>query len=134
VLITRASVDVGQQQKRDTKEENMISRKRYEGLLLLFALTGCTVPGASKLDYSPPKDPDVQNNEVSISEPFDTVWDRLVGRLATGFFVINNIDKASRFINVSFSSDTPESYVDCGQSTREFSYQKEEKKYVYNVA
>jgi hypothetical protein len=112
----------------------MISRNRYEGLLLLLALSGCATPGASKLSYSPPKVPYVHNNEVSISEPFDTVWDRLVGRLATGFFVINNIDKSSRLINVSFSSDSPESYVDCGQSTREFSYQKEEKTYVYNVA
>ncbi|MBS3954497.1 MAG: hypothetical protein KGZ88_16220 [Methylomicrobium sp.] len=112
----------------------MISRNRYEGFLLLLALSGCATPGASKLDYSPPKVPDVHNNEVSIDESFDVVWDRLVGRLATGFFVINNIDKASRLINVSFSSDSPENYVDCGESTRKFSYQKEEKTYVYNVA
>jgi hypothetical protein len=112
----------------------MIKTNKFQTIFLAIALSGCAPTAISKLEYLPPKTSDVKVNEVSINEPFDTVWDRLVGRLATGFFVINNIDKASRLINVSFSSDSPESYVDCGQTIREFHFQNEEQKYVYNFA
>jgi hypothetical protein len=58
----------------------------------------------------------------------------MVGRLATGFFVINNIDKASRIINVSYSTDSPRQYVDCGRSLRTFTFKGENKTYDYAVA
>jgi hypothetical protein len=102
--------------------------------LLLLSLSACATPGASRFDYVPPSVSAGQSTDVSVGEPFDAVWDRLVSRLAAGFFVINNIDKASRLINVSFSSDSPEKYVDCGRSTRQFSFKGEERTYVYNVA
>src|SRR5699024_5728367 len=69
-----------------------------------------------------------------VSQPFNAVWDQLVERLATGFFVINNIDKASRLINLSFSTDTPDTYVDCGHSHRHFSFRKQSKDYNYVTA
>lgn len=52
--------------------------------------------------------------------PFDQAWDKLVKELATQFYVINNIDKESRLINVSFSTDRPEQFVTGGTTTREF--------------
>jgi hypothetical protein len=111
----------------------MITQRLFP-IVLAACLSGCVTPGNSKLDYLPPVAATSLSNEVSVAEPFDTVWDRLVGRLATGFFVINNIDKASRLINVSFSSDSPERYVDCGRSTREFAFGAEQKTYAYQVA
>jgi hypothetical protein len=44
----------------------------------------------------------------------DEVWNELVAGLGAQFFVINNMDKASGFINVSYSGD-PEKYVDGGE-------------------
>jgi hypothetical protein len=37
----------------------------------------------------------------------------MVPRLGQGFFVINNLDQSSGFVNLSFSGD-PEKFVDCG--------------------
>lgn len=113
----------------------MIETKRWLlGIVICISLAGCATQGASTFNYAEPsKQPAIENTTV-IPEPFEAVWDRLVGRLATGFFVINNIDKASRLINVSFSADSPEQYVDCGESTRQFSFQNETRNYRYPVA
>jgi hypothetical protein len=54
--------------------------------------------------------------------------------LAKSFYVINNIDKQSRIINVSFSTDTPEAYVDCGITTRTYSRGDERQTYKYHLA
>lgn len=46
--------------------------------------------------------------------PRDAVWNSAVPKLGKQFFVINNLDKSSGLINLSYSGD-PESYVDCGR-------------------
>ncbi len=95
---------------------------------------GCVTSGQSNREYAAPGTKVAPTSEILLNEPFDTVWDRLVGRLATGFFVINNIDKASRLINVSYSSDSPGEFIDCGRSTRQFSFHGESHTYTYQVA
>lgn len=82
----------------------------------------------------PPEVTTAPRSEIAIDDPFEAVWDRLVGRLATGFFVINNIDKASRLINVSYSGDSPGQFIDCGTSTRHFSFDGKSHTYTYKVA
>src|SRR5262249_34213685 len=82
------------------------------GLLLLSAalIAGC----AGKLDYvAPVADGRVANSKV-INKPRDAVWNAAVPALGKQFFVINNLDKSSGFINLSYSGD-PESYIDCGR-------------------
>ena len=74
------------------------------------------------------------DNEVFIDEDFETVWDRTVKSLSKDFFVINNIEKDSRLINVSFSSQTPEDYVDCGRSLRTFKNLRGEQTFFYYTA
>ena len=108
---------------------------RYVALLLppTILLAGCATTAHSDRSYTPP-DPVTIKNETQLNDSFDAVWDRLVGRLATGFFVINNIDKSSRIINVSYSTDTPVKFVDCGRSVRTFAANGENKRYAYNVA
>ena len=49
-----------------------------------------------------------------MDKPRDEVWNRLVAGLGEKFFVVNNLDKASGFINVSYTGD-PEEYVDGGE-------------------
>jgi hypothetical protein len=49
--------------------------------------------------------------------------------------VINNISKDSRLINVSFSSNKPNDYVDCGQTSRRSNHPATgDQQFVYNVA
>src|SRR6266446_73629 len=97
-------------------------------------ITGCATPGTSHLGYAPPENSAKIRNEVVVSKPFDSVWDSFVRNLAKSFYVINNIDKQSRIINVSFATDTPETYADCGISTRTYSRGDENHTYKYNVA
>jgi hypothetical protein len=83
----------------------------------LLALMGCAT---SHTDYTPPSALSVKNS-ATLDKPFDVVWDRMVKNLSSDFFVINNIDKNSRLINISFSSNRPSEFVNCGRTTRSFS-------------
>ncbi len=86
-------------------------------LITTLALMGCA---STTLNYSPPSQPEKIANSATVNEPFDIVWDRLVKRLSSDFFVINNIEKNSRLINVSFSTQQPSKYIDCGRTKRTF--------------
>ena len=97
-------------------------------------IAGCATPGTSTFSYTPPQNPTKIQNEIILSKPFEAVWDSFVRELAKSFYVINNIDKQSRIINVSFSTDTPEAYVDCGITTRIYSRGDERQTYKYQLA
>jgi hypothetical protein len=56
------------------------------------------------------------SNMVLIPKSRDVVWNAAVPALSKQFFVINNLDKSSGLINVSYTGD-PEKYVDCGRVT-----------------
>jgi len=100
--------------------------------LIIISLLGCATP-TSSLVYIPPNEVKY-NNEAFVDKPFEVVWDELVEQLSKSFYVINNIEKASRIINVSFAIDTPEEYVDCGVSTREYGVKSNMSTYTYEVA
>jgi len=87
----------------------------------------------STAHYAPPSPSSVTNTKF-VDKPFDVVWDALVKELSGDFFVINNIDKNSRLINISFSSQTPSEFVDCGQSTRTFKNARGEQTYAYKTS
>lgn len=86
-------------------------------IVAAVAVTGCASAGKSTFDYSPPPTPPVEN-EANIPEDYGVVWNRLVEGLSKSFFVVNNIDKESHFINVSFSSNDADQFVTGGLSTR----------------
>ena len=78
-------------------------------LPVIFA--GCLSGG---ITYTPPKSVQSEGNPAKVIEkPKSEVWKTLVSALGQKFFVINNMDKESGFINVSLSAD-PEKYLDCG--------------------
>jgi len=52
----------------------------------------------------------------TVNAPIKEVWSRFVPELSKSFYVVNNMDKESGFINVSYSGD-PERYVDGGTVT-----------------
>lgn len=99
-------------------------------IVLSTLFTGCAT---STANYSPPVSTSVMNTKI-VNKPFDTVWDTLVKELSSDFFVINNIDKNSRLINISFSAQKPSDYVDCGMSSRTFKNARGEQNYSYKTA
>ena len=70
------------------------------------------------------KSPDVRLNTASspsanykvIDKPREAVWDASVPELGKQFFAVNNLDKSSGLINISYSGD-PEKFIDCGNIT-----------------
>lgn len=111
--------------------------KSVINLLLIgitFTFVGCASIGRNSVSYTEPPTENLPENNVIIDQPFNSVWDKLVGKLSASFFVINNIDKESRLINISFNSNNPEKYVDCGVTERTFSFGKENRNYSYKVA
>jgi hypothetical protein len=98
-----------------------------------LVFSGCATTGQSTFKITPPEPVEI-SNEMIFDREFDTVWDELVRQLSRSFFVINNIDKESRLINVSFSVETPEDYIDCGTSCRTYDRGTEHISYEYPVA
>jgi hypothetical protein len=106
---------------------NKVSRTRFWGskkkkdlemrfvatAIAVLALVGC----AGKVDYIRPSAQAIpgQNTKL-ISKSRDAVWAAAVPELGKRFFVINNLDKSSGLINVSYSGD-PERFIDCGRIT-----------------
>lgn len=108
-------------------------------LFVVFSLTGC---GAlqGNLKYDPPTGKAAINSK-DVDRPREQVWAATVPKLGKQFFVINNIDKASGLINVSYSGN-PGSYVDCGifssyvknlAGERNYSFQAASPREVYEV-
>jgi hypothetical protein len=102
-------------------------------IVCILVCSSCATPGTSGFRSVPPTAHSVEN-EIVVDAPFAVVWDRLVSRLSKSFFVVNNIDKESHFINVSFSVDSPDAYVDCGRSHRTYSRGTDKQEYDYPVA
>lgn len=84
---------------------------RVIALLLAVAfVSGC----AGELNYVRPNLVATHMNYKVIDKPREAVWNASVPELGKQFFVINNLDKSSGLINISYSGD-PEKYIDCGR-------------------
>lgn len=88
--------------------------KRF-AIILALGLA-CLIPGciAGKVDFAKPTTQGPIQNSVVINKGKDQVWKELVPALGREFFVINNLDKESGLINLSYTGD-PEKYIDCGR-------------------
>ncbi len=85
-------------------------------ILCIFVSISATACLQGKLKYLPPSPLTENTNSKVIEKPRDLVWDAAVPALGRQFFVINNMDRSSGFINLSYSGD-PERYIDCGRIT-----------------
>jgi hypothetical protein len=100
-------MDFDQDQFKEFKMRVLISA------LSLAVLAGC----AGKVDYIRPSAQVAQGqNSKIINKPREAVWTTSVPALSKQFFVINNLDKSSGLINLSYTGD-PEKYIDCGRIT-----------------
>ena len=96
----------------------MTGRFLVSGLFLLLSACGAT-PATSSSSYTP-SEPSEVDNEIVVKEEFEAVWNRMVRNLATSYFVVNNISKESRLINVSFSTTNTAEYIECGTVHRSY--------------
>jgi hypothetical protein len=82
-------------------------------LLTLSALLPINILGCStSRNYTPPLEVK-ESTTVILRDPFEAAWTKSVRALGGSFFVMNNVVKDSKIINLSYSGD-PEKYVDCG--------------------
>ena len=84
---------------------------------LLVALSMCLAACAGKVDYiRPTAKVEPASNVKTLQRARDAVWSASVPELGKQFFVINNLDKSSGLMNISYTGD-PERYIDCGRIT-----------------
>ena len=77
-------------------------------LLLSINISGCS----TSMNYTPPLEVR-ESTTVILRDPFEAAWTNSVRGLGGSIFVMNNIVKDSKIINLSYIGD-PEKYVDCG--------------------
>jgi hypothetical protein len=98
----------------------MLIKIRRREMQILLALLSMALIGScagmidGKIDVVRPTTPQTVSNFRIIDKPREAVWNSSVPELGKQFFVINNLDKSSGLINLSYSGD-PERYVDCGR-------------------
>jgi len=83
-------------------------------LVMIVYFLGVMV-GCGTVKYNIPHDkPLGSERKIVINKGKDAVWNKLLQGVAEKFFSINNIEKDSGFINLSFRADNAELYVNCG--------------------
>lgn len=103
--------------------------------LFFFAVVSVLLSGcAGKVDYIRPSSEGRKlDNSFVINKPRDDAWDAIVPKLGKSFYVINNMDKSSGFINISYSGD-PEKYIDCGMIDSYVKNARGERRYLFPAA
>lgn len=86
--------------------------KRLSGLALTFLLiSGC---GVTTPDYTAPQSSaSMDNTTVTLDQSYDEAWDKLINFTSSRFFAIDNYEKDSGLMTLSFSSE-PGRFIECG--------------------
>lgn len=77
--------------------------------VLLMSPMGC-VSGS----YTPPSQSSYSNSIV-VQQSFDETWESLISYASASFFGIENFEKESGLLTLSFGADDAEPYIDCGR-------------------
>lgn len=92
-------------------------KKTYIALcytLCMFFLGGCAAQTSTV--FSQPNIIKKDNSRV-FTATLDAVWESAIKSLSKDFFVLDNIEKQSGIITLSYALDNPEPYIDCGIMT-----------------
>ena len=89
-----------------------MGKKPIYSLTLLILLSINFLGCSTSRNYTPPLDIR-ESATVILRDPFEAAWTQSVRAIGESFFVMNNIVKDSKVINLSYSGD-PEKYVNCG--------------------
>lgn len=106
-------------------------KKTLTSLIALFLgilFSGCA---SGSLNYTPPSsfEPNEIKNTKVINKTYEDSWKELINNLTENSFVINNMSKDSGFINISFSTNNPSQYIDCGEWNGHFKNMRGEANY-----
>lgn len=85
-------------------------------LLVMVALVMALGAGCgAKIDttITPPSEHAVANSRT-FNASYDKVWKATIASIGESFFVLENIEKDSGILSLSFSVKTPNDYIDCG--------------------
>lgn len=96
---------------KDFYKQRRMEMKKLFLVSITATLVGCAT---GTTDYTPPANYKQISNQKILNKSLDKAWKDTVSNLSKDFFVINNLDKSSGLINVSFSGN-PEQYIDCGE-------------------
>ena len=78
--------------------------------LMVVGMVGC----AGKNNYMRPNSNiEINKNDIIINESKRVVWDKLLKKISDEYFVVNNLEYDSGFLDLSFSNNN-EKFVDCG--------------------
>jgi len=102
---------------RDASKNSSLQRREETDMrqsavvLLMLSLAACS----GKVEYVRPSSyASAPSNFKTIQRSRDSVWNASVPEIGKQFFVINNLDKSSGLMNISYTGD-PERFVDCGR-------------------
>lgn len=78
-------------------------------MMLVFSIYSC----ASYNYLAPAQYDDIQLSKV-INKDFDDTWSSIIDYSSTSFFGIDTFEKSSGLITLTFGTQNPELYADCG--------------------
>ena len=99
----------------------------------LLLSSGCATQGINSVSHKM-NVPEKVEYEKIFDKPYSEVLNELVNNLTESAYVIERIGGDSNLINVSFASNYPDKYVDCGETTRTYTQGNDIDTYIYNPA
>jgi len=102
--------------------------------LLIVTLSLCIAACAGQVNYIRPTAQVAPSSNIkTVERTREAVWASSVPELGKQFFVINNLDKSSGLMNISYTGD-PEHYIDCGRITSYVKNMQGERTYDFSGA
>jgi len=81
-------------------------------MVLSLLLSSCI---SSKSIYKPPSQENLQNKYIKeFNRPYNEIWDALINYSASTFFGIDNFEKESGLLTLSFGASNPQDYITGG--------------------
>lgn len=84
-------------------------KKRCSIAFVATLLASCTTA-----TYAPPTPATVPSNQTVVGKGYDETWDALVAHASKTFFAIDNFERATGLMTLSFGASEPSRFVDCG--------------------
>jgi len=82
-------------------------------LLLTIFITSCTAIGPMRT-YIPPTISEGNAYSATLNKTYDKAWEDLINYLSVSSFAIDNFEKDSGLVTLSFGAGRITEYVDCG--------------------
>jgi len=94
-------------------------KKILLSLVITILLSSCAVEKKKLTEnvgkYVPPNIDDINfKNSVTTNKNFDDIWTSVIDFVNDSFFKIENLDKDSGLLTLSFGSKETENFIDCG--------------------